>query len=119
MNSKDRKITEYKNHEYDRIKNNRMDFPFLPQRISVWYSQKLMGFPPTYNQMMPMFPRIIFCFIVTMILRWTVCIDFFDFNDLAFFPHFSTPLIDMREVNESIHTFGQTGKFYNSPTQIG
>ena len=53
-------------------------------------------------------------FSLGMVLRW-LCADKFA-PALQKYAHFSTPLIEIRELRELFYTFEKTGEFYTGPT---
>jgi len=55
---------------------------------------------------------------ISMTIRSTIGAYIFD-THLKKYPHFTTPLIEMREMKEMFYTYQQTGNFLNSPIQIG
>ena len=55
---------------------------------------------------------------VSIGIRSTIGAYVFD-THLKKYPHFTTPLIEMREMKEMFYTYQKTGNFLNSPIQIG
>jgi hypothetical protein len=57
-------------------------------------------------------------FIIGCVIRWH-----FANSDLAaklmIFPHFRSPLNDLRELREMFYTYETTGSFFNGPHQVG
>ena len=56
--------------------------------------------------------------VVSIVFRYTMGVWIFD-TYLSRFPHFSSPLISVRDMKEMFHSYSKTGSFLTSPVQIG
>jgi hypothetical protein len=56
--------------------------------------------------------------LLSLIMRNTVGVWIFDLA-LKKYPHFSGPLVNMRETKEMFNNYSETGTFVSSPIQIG
>ena len=61
---------------------------------------------------------ILLCLIVGVIARWLVSQTSFA-QHMKIYPHFTTPLNDVRELKEALYMYKKTGNFYSGPTSVG
>jgi hypothetical protein len=67
---------------------------------------------------MPSFLYTATLFIIGTILRWHFANSSLSAK-LMIFPHFKSPLNDLRELREMFYTYESTGSFFNGPHQVG
>ena len=70
------------------------------------------------NTKMPSFLYTATLFIIGTILRWHFANSSLSAK-LMIFPHFKSPLNDLRELREMFYTYESTGSFFNGPHQVG
>ena len=51
-------------------------------------------------------------------IRWFVANTYTAYQ-LKQYPHFTTPLNDVRELREMFYTYEKKGKFFTAPSQVG
>jgi hypothetical protein len=67
---------------------------------------------------MPAFSWVCILFVVGFIVRWRIAgTDLV--QKLMIFPHFKSPLNDLRELREMLYMYETTGSFFSGPYQVG
>lgn len=67
---------------------------------------------------MPSVQWMAFLFVITCSMRWMLSGSNL-VSSLMVFPHFKSPLNDIRELKEQLYTYEQTQKFFSGPTEVG
>ena len=82
------------------------------------FSQRKLGFVETANNQIPL--MLVTYLLVILVQIFKVYVGSYIYESgLNKFPHFTSPLIDVREMKEMFYNFEKTGHFLNSPVQIG
>lgn len=67
---------------------------------------------------MPAFSWVCILFVIGFIVRWQIAGTHLA-QKLMIFPHFKSPLNDLRELREMLYMYETTGSFFSGPYQVG